>query len=108
MISGASPDTVLDPGSKETLVSRFAALGNIEMINLLTEFGADPNQPNSQGTTPMMAAAAKGNPMVVQQLLHGGKSFQSSSIFFDTVLEYRTFIFDVFNNDSDLDARGAC
>ena len=88
MISGASPDTVLDPGSKETLVSRFAALGNIEMINLLTEFGADPNQPNSQGTTPMMAAAAKGNPMVVQQLLHGGKSFQSSSIFFDT-----TYIF---------------
>ena len=73
LISGASPDTVLDPGTKETLVSRFSALGNIEMVNLLTEFGADANAPNSQGMTPMMAAAARGNPMVVQQLVHGGK-----------------------------------
>ena len=28
--------------------------------------------------------------------------------FFDTIFQYRTFILNVFNNDSDLDAWGAC
>ena len=78
LLSGASPDTVVDPGTKETLVSRFAASGNIEMINLLTEFGADANAPNSQGMTPLMAACLRGNPAIVQQLILGGAAINVS------------------------------
>ena len=88
LLSGASADVVLDPGTKETLVSRFAALGNIDMINLLTEFGANANAPNAQGTTPLMAASLKGNPAVVHQLVVGGAALNVTDSQGATALVY--------------------
>ena len=49
LLSGASADTVIDQGTKETLISRFASRGNVEMVQMLgTEFGANTNTSDLQ------------------------------------------------------------
>ena len=44
LLSGASPDTIIDPDTQESLLSRFAAKGNVEMVRMLgVEFGGNTN-----------------------------------------------------------------
>ena len=72
-MAGASPDTIIDKESNESLMSRFAAKGNVEMVRMLAvEFGANVNITDIQGTTPLMSAAFHGNLNVLKQLVHAG------------------------------------
>jgi len=59
LLAGASPDTVLDPINQESLVIWYSSQQNLEMIKLLSEFGANLNSTNSAGITALMVAAAK-------------------------------------------------
>ena len=44
LLSGASPDTIVDQATKESLMSRFASKGNVEMVRMLSvEFGGNVN-----------------------------------------------------------------
>ena len=44
LLSGASPDTIIDLDTQESLLSRFAAKGNVEMVRMLgVEFGGNTN-----------------------------------------------------------------
>ena len=47
-----------------------ACRGDVDMINLLLEYGADPAQPASDGTTPFFVACQNGQ-MPAVRLLHG-------------------------------------
>ena len=73
LLAGASPDTIIDEESNESLMSRFAARGNVEMVRMLgVEFGGNVNITDLQGTTPLMSAAFHGNLNVLKQLVHAG------------------------------------
>ena len=44
LLSGASPDTIIDSETKESLISRFSARGNLDMVRMLgIEFGGNTN-----------------------------------------------------------------
>src|SRR6056297_1767082 len=54
-----------------TLVSAIQA-GNVDEVARLLEDGADPDSPDTDGTTPLMLAAARDDTEVVQHLLEAG------------------------------------
>ena len=78
LLAGASPDAVIDLVTQESLISWFASQQNLEMIQLLTEFGADVNATNSEGITALMVAAAKGCVPIVQCLVNNGAALNAS------------------------------
>ena len=45
---------------------------NLEAVKLLLELGLDPNHQNREGRTPLMGAALKGRPDVIQALVDRG------------------------------------
>ena len=51
-----------------------AAINDAKMVNMLCREGADPNQPNKNGTTPVMLAAQLNNSTALLELIQlGGK-----------------------------------
>jgi len=49
-----------------------AFAGNVELVNLLLEKGADPNARNGEGKTPLTFAREKGHDSVVELLRKRG------------------------------------
>jgi ankyrin repeat protein len=49
-----------------------SAKENVEAVRMLLDLGLDPNGPNQEGRTPLMGAALKGRPEVIQLLVDRG------------------------------------
>ena len=78
LLAGASPDAVIDPVTQESLISWYSSQQNLEMIQLLSEFGVNVNATNSEGITPLMVAAAKGCVPIVQCLVNNGAAVNAT------------------------------
>ncbi len=59
LLAGASPDSVLDPDSQESLLIWYASQQNLDMIQLLAQFGANLNGTNSAGIPALRVASAR-------------------------------------------------
>jgi ankyrin repeat protein len=70
--AGASPSYSNGHLSNAPILSIFVDRGEEEMVNLLLEYGADVDGPNSEGVTPLMFAAMKGYTDLVRILLETG------------------------------------
>ena len=78
LLAGASPDAQIDPVTQESLISWFASQQNLEMVQLLSEFGANVNAANSEGITALMVAAARGCVPIVQCLVNNGAAVNAT------------------------------
>ncbi len=87
LLSGASPDgaSVLE---EETLVHKFAARGNLEMVQLLIEFGANVNLADNQGMTCLMKASQNGHLAIVALLVKSGADLTCTDSKGSTCLVY--------------------
>lgn len=74
LLAGASPDYITDFSGKAPILCVFANEGNVPMVSLLLEFGANVELTNSQGQTALSLASAKGHCDVVRQLIAAGAS----------------------------------
>ncbi|KAJ6636025.1 Protein TANC2 [Pseudolycoriella hygida] len=74
LLAGASPDFVTNFLGKAPILCIAAHEGNVSMVKLLLEFGADVELANSQGCTPLILAASNGHCDVVRQLVAAGCS----------------------------------
>uniref|UniRef100_A0AAG5CPM9 RING-type domain-containing protein n=1 Tax=Anopheles atroparvus TaxID=41427 RepID=A0AAG5CPM9_ANOAO len=72
LLAGATPDHVTPFLGSAPILCIAAHEGILPMVNLLLEFGANVEQPNSQGCTPLILAASKGHCDVVRQLVAAG------------------------------------
>lgn len=72
LLAGASPDHVTPFLGRAPILCIAAHEGNVPMVRLLLEFGADVEQSNSQGCTALILAAAGGHCDVVRQLVAAG------------------------------------
>ncbi|MEW9530321.1 ankyrin repeat domain-containing protein [Microbispora sp. NPDC049125] len=68
------PDTALNPPQGTTPLYRAAVLGHAEIVRLLLEYGADPDQPSGGAGEglPLCAAACWDHAETVQALVDGG------------------------------------
>ncbi|GGC89045.1 hypothetical protein GCM10007216_19780 [Thalassobacillus devorans] len=66
---GMNPNAESDGTS---ILFNFSFSGDIEAVELLLEYGADPNSTNSYNTTAVSIAATKGHTSVVRALLEAG------------------------------------
>ncbi|GAA0370099.1 hypothetical protein GCM10009530_20250 [Microbispora corallina] len=68
------PDTALNPAQGSTPLYRAAMRGDQEIVRLLLEYGADPDQPSGgdEEGLPLCAAACWNHAETVQALLDGG------------------------------------
>lgn len=74
LLSGASPNYTTDFLGNAPILCMFANEGVVPMVSLLLEFGADVELANSQGSTALSLASAKGHCDVVRQLVAAGAS----------------------------------
>lgn len=74
LLAGASPDFITNFLGKAPILCIAAHEGNVSMVKLLLEFGADVELANSQGCTPLILAASNGHCDVVRQLVAAGSS----------------------------------
>lgn len=74
LLSGASADHITEFLGQAPALCLFAHEGSVEMVNLLLEFGATLDNPNSQGCTALTLAASRGHSEVVRQLVGAGAS----------------------------------
>lgn len=74
LLAGASPDFVTPFLGHAPILCIAAHEGNVPMVRLLLEFGADVEQTNSQGCTPLVLAASNGHCDVVRQLVAAGSA----------------------------------
>lgn len=74
LLAGASPDFVTEFLGNAPILCIAAHEGNVSMVRLLLEFGANVELTNSQGCTPLMLAASNGHCDVVRQLVAAGCS----------------------------------
>lgn len=79
LLSGASP---------EGLIHKFAQHGNLEMIQLLVEFGANLNSSDNQGVTALMMAAKEGHFEAADLLVKSGAEINSTDSKGSTALVY--------------------
>lgn len=63
-----------------------AAMGNVEITNLLIDYGAQINAQDNLGYTPLMAAAVKGRIGVIQTLITKGAHKEVTNTLGETVL----------------------
>lgn len=85
LLSGASPDSQVDGVA---LVNLFASRGNVDMLKLLAEFGANVNQADSQGSTALMSACLHGNLDIVELLVKAGAALNATDSKGSTALVY--------------------
>ena len=70
MLAGASPSD---------LIPKFAEIGNLEMIQLCAEFGANLNAQDAQvGTTALMKAANSGHYEIMSFLIKAGAELNAT------------------------------
>lgn len=74
LLAGASPDYITDFSGRAPILCVFSNEGNVPMVSLLLEFGANVELTNSQGQTALSLASAKGHCDVVRQLIAAGAS----------------------------------
>lgn len=74
LLAGASPDHTTEFLGDAPVLCMFAHEGVVPMISLLLEFGADVELTNSQGSTALSLASARGHCDVVRQLIAAGAS----------------------------------
>ncbi|XP_060525151.1 protein TANC2 isoform X2 [Cylas formicarius] len=74
LLAGASADYITDYLGKAPVLCLYANEGNVPMVSLLLEFGADVELTNNQGCTALSLASAKGHCDVVRQLIAAGAS----------------------------------
>lgn len=72
LLAGASPNFVTEFLGRAPILCIAAHEGNLPMVSLLLEFGANVELSNSQGCTPLMLASARGHCDVVRQLVAAG------------------------------------
>ncbi|XP_064213856.1 protein TANC2 isoform X6 [Tribolium castaneum] len=74
LLAGASPNHVTDFLGNAPVLCVYANEGIVPMVSLLLEFGADVELTNSQGSTALSLAAAKGHCDIVRHLVAAGAS----------------------------------
>lgn len=74
LLAGASPDFVTEFLGQAPILCIAAYEGNVPMVSLLLEFGANVDLANSQGCNPLMLAASRGHCDVIRQLVAAGSS----------------------------------
>ncbi|KAF7285187.1 hypothetical protein GWI33_011724 [Rhynchophorus ferrugineus] len=74
LLAGADPNYITDFLGKSPVLCAYANEGNVPMVSLLLEFGADVELTNSQGQTALSLASSKGHCDVVRQLIAAGAS----------------------------------
>lgn len=74
LLAGASPNHITDYLGNAPILCMYACEGIVPMVSLLLEFGADVELTNSQGSTALSLASAKGHCDVVRQLIAAGAS----------------------------------
>lgn len=74
LLAGASPDFVTEFLGRAPILCIAAHEGNVPMVSLLLEFGANVDLANSQGCNPLILASSKGHCDVVRQLVAAGSS----------------------------------
>lgn len=74
LLAGASPNFITNFLGRAPILCIAAHEGNVAMVKLLLEFGADVELANSQGCTPLILAASNGHCDVVRQLVVAGSS----------------------------------
>ncbi|XP_068912887.1 protein TANC2 isoform X2 [Tenebrio molitor] len=74
LLAGASPNHVTDYLGNAPVLCVYANEGIVPMVSLLLEFGADVELTNSQGSTALSLAAAKGHCDIVRHLIAAGAS----------------------------------
>ena len=71
LLCGANPDACWPDG--DTLLCKYASIGNLTMVQILLHYNADPNLPNgSTGMTPLMMGIRRGNLEIIRVLLGSG------------------------------------
>lgn len=80
LLAGASPDARTEYFGNATILCIASHEGIIPMVKCLLEFGADVELTNSQGCTPLILAAAKGNWEVVRLLVAAGSALGHTDI----------------------------
>ncbi|KAB0802170.1 hypothetical protein PPYR_04356 [Photinus pyralis] len=74
LLAGASPNFITNYLGNAPILCIYACEGIVPMVSLLLEFGADVELSNSQGSTALSLASAKGHCDVVRQLIAAGAS----------------------------------
>lgn len=74
LLAGASPDYVTEFLGHAPILCIAAHEGNLPMVSLLLEFGANVELANSQGCTPLILAASRGHCDVVRHLVAAGSA----------------------------------
>ncbi|KAK9710641.1 Ankyrin repeats (3 copies) [Popillia japonica] len=74
LLAGASPDYITSFLGNAPILCMYANEGIVPMVSLLLEFGANVELANSQGSTALSLASAKGHCDVVRQLIAAGAS----------------------------------
>ncbi|KAL1491596.1 hypothetical protein ABEB36_012169 [Hypothenemus hampei] len=74
LLAGADPNHITDSLGKAPVLCMFANEGNVPMVSLLLEFGANVELANNQGQTALSLASSKGHCDVVRQLIAAGAS----------------------------------
>ncbi|KRT83725.1 Ankyrin repeat-containing protein, partial [Oryctes borbonicus] len=74
LLAGASPDYITGFLGNAPILCMYANEGIVPMVSLLLEFGANVELTNSQGSTALSLASAKGHCDVVRQLIAAGAS----------------------------------
>lgn len=74
LLAGASPNFKTEFLGQAPILCIASYEGNVPMVSLLLEFGADVEMTNSQGSTALILASLKGHCDVVRQLVAAGSS----------------------------------
>jgi len=77
LLAGANPNHITDHMNHSPLLGMYAYQGNTEMVSLLLEYGADPNQTNEKGVAPLALAATGGFLDTMKLLVQCGASINT-------------------------------
>lgn len=85
LIDAGAPVELIEPPDGGTLLHVAASVGDAELVRILAERGVDPNQPNSEGLTPI-AHASGDRAAVITALVDAGADLDAPHPRFGTLL----------------------